>query len=542
MASVTFYLKEFEHNGFDINFLKESLPKLGIEVEKVTKDQITVEITPNRPDMLDPQGVIRALHLFHKEKIPENDYRISGESGFVVEVAANVRKIRPFIGCIVVKGIELNDQKLTSIINFTEKLGITYGRKRRKLAIGMHDLSKVEQGELRYAAGKNERFIPLGHSREMTLELALKESSKGVEFVSVIPGAGKAGIPFLSDRNKILSMIPIINSEATRATESTEGLLIDATGTSKTAVYDAINMLACSFIDMGAKIYSCRIRSKGKEEITPDFSKDEIMVRCSSIENTIGVKITPDEALNLSKKMGYFAAKQGNGILVRPPPYRTDIFNAQDVIEDICIAYGYDKIKPKPVPSILEGSTERSAEAQNKLALSMIGLGFTEAINSKLTNEEISFDVLQRKYEKKAIVTIAESKTESITMLRTDLLPQLLQNLSESSSEPMPQRIFEIGEVFSIHGEEPKVSTRLAFVVEHSKANFSEIKAIAEVILECLDIKAKIEEGEDSAFIKGRTAAIIAGGKRIGIFGEVHPQVLNNMHIEEPVIAAEIEI
>jgi phenylalanyl-tRNA synthetase beta chain len=542
MASITFYLKEFEHNGFDINFLKDTLPKIGVEVENITKDQINVEITPNRPDLLDQQGVIRALQFFSNEKLPEDDYKISGESKVVIEVTAKARKIRPFIGCVAIKEISLNDQKLTSIINFSEKLSSTYGRKRKKLAIGMHDLNKVEEGGLTYDAGKDQKFIPLGHEREMTLQEALKASSKGIEFVSAVPDSGSKGIPFLSDRKKILSMIPIINSEATRVTEKTTSLLIDATGTSRAAVSDAINMLACSFIDMGAKVYSCRIRRNGKEETTPNFSKEKIKIGCGAIERTLGVKILPDDAAKLSIRMGYSASKQGKGIVVEPPPYRTDIFNAQDVIEDIGIAYGYDRIKQEKVPSLIDGSFDGSIEHQNRLALAMVGLGFMEAVNSKLTNEKANFDMMERKYDKKSIVTIAESKTESITMLRTDLLPQLLQNLLESSSEPMPQRIFEIGEVFRVDGEEPKTSTRLAFAAEHSKANFSEIKSTVEAIMTYMNIKAKIEDAEDGAFIKGRTAAILAGGKRIGVFGEMHPQVLSNMHIEEPVIAAEIEI
>ncbi len=541
MASVTFYLKEFERNGFDINFLKETLPKIGVEVEKITKDQINVEITPNRPDLLDQYGVIRALQFFSNKKAPEDNYQISGESHFVIETTKEVRKIRPFIGGIVIKEVKLNDQKLTDVINFSEKLSSTYGRRRKKLAIGMHDLNKVKGGRLRYDAGKNEKFIPLGHSKEMTLYEALTESNKGAEFASVIPDAGKKGIPFLSDEEKILSMIPIINSEATRVTERTDSLLIDVTGTSRVAVSYAINMLACSFIDMGAKIYSCKIKNNGREETTPEFSKEKIKISCNMIKKIIGIKVIPDEASKLSAKMGYIASKQANGIIVIPPPYRTDIFNAQDVVEDIGIAYGYDKIKQEKVPSLIDGCFDSHIERQNRIALAMIGLGFMEAVNSKLTNEKLNFDMLNRKYDNKSIVTIAESKTEAITMLRTDLLPQLLQNLSDSSSETMPQRFFEIGEVFSIEGEEPKVATRLAFVAEHSKANFSEIKSVVEAVLEQMNKKAKIEEEEDNAFIKGRTASIVDGLKKIGVFGEIHPEVLSNMHIEEPVIAAEIQ-
>jgi phenylalanyl-tRNA synthetase beta chain len=55
-------------------------------------------------------------------------------------------------------------------------------------------------------------------------------------------------------------------------------------------------------------------------------------------------------------------------------------------------------------------------------------------------------------------------------------------------------------------------------------------------------VKFTIKEGEGSAFIEGRCAFVLVGGKQVGIFGEIHPKILQNFGLEEPVAAAELAL
>ena len=88
-----------------------------------------------------------------------------------------------------------------------------------------------------------------------------------------------------------------------------------------------------------------------------------------------------------------------------------------------------------------------------------------------------------------------------------------------------------------------KEDTNLSIVSEHSKANYSEIKAVVVELLkfiECNDYSLK--EFQDDAFIEGRAAKIMRGKEELGHFGEINPTVLSYFKIEEPVVAAEIYI
>jgi phenylalanyl-tRNA synthetase beta chain len=172
-----------------------------------------------------------------------------------------------------------------------------------------------------------------------------------------------------------------------------------------------------------------------------------------------------------------------------------------------------------------------------------VGLGFNEAMNPYLTNQILNFDRLGLKRDEKSTITVAYAKTDAITMLRTELLPYLMQNLENSVNEKMPQRLFEIGKVFHLYNNDVSESTNLAMVSAHSKANYSEIKSMVLQFLKFAGISDyTLKEFNESPFINGRAAKILLGNEEIGYFGEINPKVLYNFKIEEPVVAAEIKL
>ncbi len=265
-------------------------------------------------------------------------------------------------------------------------------------------------------------------------------------------------------------------------------------------------------------------------------------VRSSAIERSLGVYMDESTMVGMANRLGHVAAKYGNSILVFSPPYRVDVLGEQDIVEDIAIAYGYDRIDPMPVIGHSIGMPEESALLYNRLSSLMLGLGFTEAMNPYLTNERLNFEMLGDKPSKDAI-TIEHSKTESITMMRTTLLPALLQNLSSSSHDSMPQRLFEVGSVFRM-GPRPVEGRRLGMVSEHSRSNYSEAKAAATEVLRLFGIEdLQFRRSEEPRYIRGRAALVMdTKGTRLGAIGEINPEVLENFGIEEPVAAAEIDV
>jgi phenylalanyl-tRNA synthetase beta chain len=174
----------------------------------------------------------------------------------------------------------------------------------------------------------------------------------------------------------------------------------------------------------------------------------------------------------------------------------------------------------------------------------MVGLGFLEMMNFTLTNERIHYRLMRLKEEKP--VKIANPVSAEYSIMRQWLLPGLMKNLADNKHESFPQRLFEVSDVTEIN---PRLETmcerrlHLAAVSSHSTANFTEIKSFTEALLTNMGLKNwQIKEAKHPSFLEGRTATIQIKGKKLGVLGEIHPEVLNNFEIENPTAAFEIDL
>ena len=540
MPNVTFdkrYLMELIRGEVEDRLLAEEAQKMGVEVEAITDSEVKLAITANRPDLLDVVGFARAFRNF-THKAEKFKYSPGHESRISVKVAEGTPESMPFIACIVARGLRLTDESLKGLLNFSDKFCEAYGRRRTKLAMGIYDLLKIGD-TLSYSAYDGTRFAPLGHRKDMALEEILTDTEQGRQYGGSFK---KEQLAMLKDGKEVLALIPIVNSERTKITARTTDLLIDITGVNRHAVEGSASLFAASLEDMGAEIQTVKISYPSGDFSLPSQEERFLFIPVKVIEAQIGIKIGFNNIISLANKMGYEAVLVGNKIKFRLPPYRLDILNDQDVIEDIAIAYGYAYIPGVPAQATQQGRLEDRSAVNERASSAMVGMGFTEAMNTYLTNEEDNFTKMLCSSKPAEYVKLSGSKTNTITMLRTCILPFLLKNLGASAHESMPQALFEADMVFRMAGKVPLEEHHLACVKAGPKTNFNEMKSIAESLLMRLGIEYRISESTHRHFIPGRGAKIICKGGEIGSFGEISPEVLSNFGIEEPCIALEIRI
>jgi len=170
----------------------------------------------------------------------------------------------------------------------------------------------------------------------------------------------------------------------------------------------------------------------------------------------------------------------------------------------------------------------------------MLGLGYLEVVTFTLTNERRQYDFMRRKRPEiwEHYIPVMHPLTEEHTIVRTDILPELLEVLSVNTHHPLPQRIFEVGDV--VVGMKNRL--RLSACSTHAKANFAEVRSIIQAVMRELDLNWEVAESDDGAFIEGRRARIVVNGKDVGVFGEVHPEVLEKFGIPNPVVGFEIDL
>jgi phenylalanyl-tRNA synthetase beta chain len=536
MPVITLYWDELERMvGERREKILERLPLLGCDIERVEEEYIDVEFFPNRPDLYSVEGVARALRGFLDIETGLKEYSF-GEGDWKIKVEESVLDVRPrIVGCVV-KNLEMSDEIIRSLMQIQEDLHWTIGRNRRKMAIGVHDLSKVHF-PLRYTAvGKDFSFVPLDFEKEMTVDEILNEHPKGVQYRFILEG--KSRYPMIIDsKDEAISFPPVINAEKTRVTENTTDLFIDVTGFDEN-VDRALNIIATMFHDRGGEIQTVEIVYPNKVEKTPELTPKKMRLKNEEIYSLLGFRMSDEDIRKALERMRFGVELCEGEVEVVIPPYRADIMHPWDIIEDIAIGYGYEHITPEYPPTNTVGKPHEWNKTRDMLREIMVGLGFLEVVTFTLTSERHQYEMMNRGAEEWVdYVPLQHPITEEHRIVRTHILPSLLEVLSLNKHHTLPQKIFEVGDVVV----NSKNRLKTAGVITHSKANFAEIRSVVQALMMELGLEWEAEESDDGAYIPGRCAEIVVDGRSIGNFGEIHPEVLERFQIFTPVCAFEID-
>ncbi len=538
MAVVTFGRKDFEGlvgKSLKDGDYKNSIPMIGVTTESLSDDSVSFEVFPNRPDMLSVEGFARAVKAFirNKKQVTYTSGKVYGS----VEVEDSVNGVRPFIACAVVKNVKLNDTVLKSLMQFQEKIHETFGRKRARIAIGVHDISKIEF-PLRYAAYKPDEisFVPLGMKDGLTLGEILKKHPKGVEYAVVLSNARK--YPVITDnKNQVISFPPIINGELTRVTKDSKNLFIDVTGTSKHYIAKTLSILCAALIDRGATIEGVKI-IYDRPETTPDMSDQKIKISLGYLNGLLDTDMKEYELKKTLSKMG-IGFLSGSALV---PCYRADVMHQIDIVEDAAIAIGYGNFQPRvpKIPTMAERDPlEERCSAIREIA---VGLGAQEVVSFILTNENRQFKMMGVAPEECA--AILNPKTEDYTVCRKSILPSLLDVLRSNTHNEYPQKIFEVGDCVYVGGGETGAENvrKFAFAASHRDADINEIKSVLETFMRLYGVGYSLKNSTHPSLIKGRCGDILVDGKKIGFIGEIDPPVLSNWGLKKPVAVFEMTI
>ncbi|MEM5801333.1 MAG: phenylalanine--tRNA ligase subunit beta [Candidatus Aenigmatarchaeota archaeon] len=527
--------------NFSMEEIAERIPMLGVAWEGNEGDDFEVEVFPNRPDMLSVEGLARAFSAFMNIKTGLREYHAE-QSEYMAIVDSSVVEVRPVFVACVIKDVNLSDEFIKSIIQMQEKLMLTHGRKRKKVAIGLHDLDKIRFPITYSVVNENFSFVPLEQEKEMTIKQILEELPKGKEYGWILQGNK---YPIITDAvGKVLSFPPIINSEYTKLETKTRNIFVDITALDEKAANEVLNIIATTFADRGGKIYRVKIKYPDLVIYTPNLNSKTINVDVNYINKILGLSLSVEEIKKYLSMMGYSSSEVKKGILqVNIPCYRTDIMHAFDIVEDVAIAYGYENFEAEQ-PNIATIGEEDALEAfSNKLRNFLVGYNLQEVLTFILNNKENLFKKMN--VEEEEIAETANSKTSEYNVVRNWILPSLMEVLSRNKHNDYPQNIFEVGDVVVLSDNDIGAETikKLGIVLCHAKASFSEIKSIVQSVLSNLGLNDyQIEELEHNSFIAGRAAKIVIKGRDIAIFGEIHPIVLENWNIEMPVAACEFNV
>ena len=520
------------------DLLRDRLPMLGADLKSLdeSSDDVSFEFFPNRPDHYSVEGVARSLRAFLGYEPGLRTYAV-GESDVDLEVDPTVKDVRPFIWSALVEGNEITDPLIRSMMDLQEKLHLTLGRNRKKVAIGIHDFRTVKPPFTYKAVLPDElAFIPLQDTRRMTPAEILREHEKGKAYAFVLEG--KKRYPMIVDSaGEVLSFPPIINGITTAITENTRDILVDCTGTDLQAVQAAVNVLTTALAERGGRIKTVRIHQGGKTIAAPDVAAKKMVIDVQRTNAWIGTNLTESQMIDCLKRMGYGADGRSGEIDVMIPGYRADIIHPVDLAEDVAIGYGFERFGSTLPKRSTFGEEVPLVAFENSTRAIMTGFGYFEVATISLSNKREQYDWMGLK-EEKSVVKVMKPVSEEHILVRTSLLPSVLAILRKNKHRELPQRIFEIGAVVL----DQKNFSHLAGASIHAKASFTEMKSLVQSILSSMGFESHVSSTAHPSFISGRCAEVSIVDQKAGVFGEIAPATIEAFELKYPIAAFELDL
>ncbi|MEM4781859.1 MAG: phenylalanine--tRNA ligase subunit beta [Halalkalicoccus sp.] len=575
--------------------LKDDLFGLGMEYEGETEDgELQFEFAPDRLDRLSVEGVARSLRYHYGEERgvyvpPTND------PGWTIEVE-DVPEERPYVTGAVIRGVDLDEKGLDSLIQLQEKLHATMGRKRAKGAIGIHDLAMLkgrealrasersssegrspsdhssdqrprENGQgprdgslseeggpsIRYTGVEPEkpRFVPLDSDAELTPAEVLEEHPTGREYADLV--AGYERYPAIYDELGLFSFPPVINGRRTEVTTDSRELFVELTGTDQWTIDRMCAIVCYALSARGATIEEIEVEYPDDTLVRPEFEVREKRVSHDRLERMLGMEFDPETVIDCFERAGLSATQvlgDETAYDVEIPPYRVDVLHPVDLIDDVGRAYGFDALIPTyPDVSTVGGRHERT-RLEDAVRDVLVGLGFEDALDFHLINEAENFERMGIAPGDDVLgagepATIREPYSEDYTIVRTWALPSLLLLLENNTHRSYPQDLAEVGFAAELDdASETGVAERrtVAGALARTDASYEDAKGRLQAISRAFGVDLETPPTEHPTFVDGRAASVVIDGRSVGVVGELHPAVLVEHDLELPVAAFEFRL
>jgi phenylalanyl-tRNA synthetase beta chain len=576
---------EFDELCFDFGIeLDEdtSLTERPVVNGKQEPPQLKIEIPANRYDMLCYEGIQLMLNVFNrKTQAPKYVLKAPANGELqTITVSKETSRIRPYVTGAILRNIKFDQARYESFIDLQDKLHQNLARQRTLVAIGTHDLDNIK-GPFTYEAlpPKDIKFTPLNQTKEMNGEelMAFYDKDKHLgRYLHIIRDSPV--YPVIYDSNHdVCSLPPIINGDQSKITVNTKNVFIECTATDKTKVEIVINIIVSMFSQYTSEKFTVEpiqiiSEHNGESRQVPDLTPRSTQAEVDYINACCGLSLSPSEICDLLTRMSHTARpskSDPNIIDVDIPPTRADILHQADIMEDVCIAYGFNRL-PRAFPKV--GATVAAPLAINKLSdvlrLEAAMAGWAEVLTLILCSHDENFGWLNRKDDGSTAVKLANPKTAEYQVVRTTLIPGLLKTIRENRNHSIPIKIFEVSDVaYKAPELERKSRNERHFAAAWygKTSGFEVVHGLLDRVLamlktafitneEGLEVKNGspsslqywIEELNDPTFFPGHGASIharIAGSDVvIGSFGILHPTILEKFELKYPVSVVEFNV
>ncbi len=387
------------------------------------------------------------------------------------------------------------------------------------------------------------------------------------------------GTILISDSRKPLAIAGILGGANSAVTDKTQNLLIEAAVFDPAAIRQAAKNLslrtesaqrfekgidpngtpdaldaACALIE---ELCGGRVEASAIDLKKGTFPPKEICFRIERANQLLGTRLSINEIEEIFSRLQFLSKeKERNELLVSVQMRRSDISEEIDLIEEVARIYGYNNIgkghqrcRTSHIPHDPTYLFEK--EIRERLA----GFGLQEFLNSDLISKKLAQLALEWIRPGASLLTATHAKTEEYSVLRPSLLPGLLQSAKRNFNYKNHHlAAFEIGRIHFLQEkkliEEPMAAIVLSGEAGPSdwsrktpKSDFFDLKGYLENLFLAMRISSfTIRPSKHPTFHPQRQASIYCGEIFVGLFGEIHPALLESSDIKQRILYAELNL
>ena len=543
-------------NGIFIFPEGTEIGKSAIEVLFMDNEILELEITPNRSDCLSIMGMAVETAASFDLKTKHNDIKIENEvsnfSEFFDDIIIETENCNRYYSKIL-KNIKIGPSPLwlqaylmqagvrpvSNIVDLTNFVMLEYGEPLHAFDL---DTLKNKKIVVRMAKDGEEMVTLDGETRKLEKDdILITDGSEIVGLAGVMGGLDSE----ITDKTvNVLLEGANFNKENIRKTSRRLNLRSEASSRFEKGIDVNLAKTAVDRVcELAEKMGIAEVVDGNKDVGNFDRKEKEIKLRKKKVNNLIGVDFTMDEISNILNRLEIETDLRDDYLIAKVPTVRLDLDIEEDLIEEIARIYGYDNIEPKKLKGTLTvGRKPVFRNVEDRIKNQLIGLGYSEFMTYSFVSPS-SYEKANYKEDEKNIIKILNPLGEDYSIMRTTMIPSMIDALSKNyARDNVNVGGFEIGNTF-FPTEEELPSERLKLAMGfYDLGDFYYLKESIEKSLWYLGINnLEVRRREASFLHPGRSAEFILNGKSLGVFGEVHPKVLENYGLKKRAYVAELD-
>jgi phenylalanyl-tRNA synthetase beta chain len=520
---------------------------------------IEIAITPNRPDALGVRGVARDLAargLGALKPLPEASVEGAFPCPLTVSIDSDTLGQCPVFFGRLIRGVQngpspqwLQDRlraiglrPISFLVDVTNYFTFDLNR-----PLHVFDADKISGGALRVHRAKGGETLVGLDDKEYTFapDMTLISDVDGVESIGGVMGGGRSGCT--AETVNVFVEAAYFDPVRTAYTGRALRINSDARYRFERGIDPAFTPvgldLACEMIvDHAGGEVSSRVQAGS----IPDTSR-AYRLNAARVQSLVGMDIPESEQRQTLTALGF----RLDGDMAHVPSWRPDVMGEADLVEEVARIASLTKLVGKPLPRVTSGvpkpvmtPMQRRQQAARRTAAA---LGYNECVSYSFIDQASA-----ALFGGGGDATMLENPISSdMSHMRPALLPGLLQAAARNQARGfMDLALFEVGSAF--HGGEPGEEHLLVSGLLVGRTgprdvhgasrpvDVFDVKADAEAVLAAMGAPARVQilRGAADWWHPGRHGMICLGPRKVlGIYGELHPRVLDAMDIKGPAMA-----